>query len=673
MLNVTWSKGPKPSKKTSDNPNQEAGESGQKQAPSKMMQANGFVEDAHGQPRTHSKPPKLLEPPRIVSQSQQVGEVPRVILDQNRHIVPFSLFGSPERPRSADPHHAHTKGTLSPVRSDAGTPSEAAHESGTGSLSPPRPRLPEHSSSWGTTTVNSKLREQVLREVFGPPSLPSHKKHARAHCTLPRIRTPSRRKNQLPELQHDGQRRNSSIPADQWRDSGSSDMHTLRPRKDKLLASNGAQSMVALYPTSPTEFEDLSRSLDNLKSTASTESERTEEGSNDQLRPSHAGIGLRRRRNSVSGNVLGSLDHFEDDGYGGDGDGEGEVIGVGDNTPRQPISISVPSSAVAEDLRNAVTSPSASKKGRCQSPQACKENNVESRTSLPDPGTEHLPLNPKEAQKLKPGQRVVYFLLLEDLTAGMGRPCVLDLKMGTRQYGIDAPKKKMESQRLKCKTTTSQQLGVRICGMQTFNVKKQEPAYEDKYFGRDVKAGREFRDALIRFLYDGVSYSSVAQRIPIILHKLSKLDSMVRRLPGYRFYASSLLMLYDAEPHKSEKAIEGAQKLKGESKGGSKLKEEKKGPSPIELKIVDFANCVAGEDELPANTPCPPHHPNDIDRGYLRGLRTLRMYFERILRDINQEKYVERGEGEGMAVGPVVGKHAPPEGNLDDDVGEVSI
>ena len=132
-------------------------------------------------------------------------------------------------------------------------------------------------------------------------------------------------------------------------------------------------------------------------------------------------------------------------------------------------------------------------------------------------------------------------------------------------------------------------------------------------------------------------------------------------------------MLYDAEPHKSEKAIEGEQKPKGESKGGGKMKEQKKGPSPIELKIVDFANCVAGEDELPAGTPCPPRHPNDIDRGYLRGLRTLRMYFERILRDINQQEYVERGEGEGMAIGPVVDKHAPLEGNMDDDVGEVSI
>ena len=290
---------------------------------------------------------------------------------------------------------------------------------------------------------------------------------------------------------------------------------------------------------------------------------------------------------------------------------------------------------------------------------------------------DHLPLNPKEAQSVDPDQRVVYFLLLEDLTAGMGRPCVLDLKMGTRQYGIEANKKKVDSQRRKCKTTTSQQLGVRICGMQTFNVRKQQPAYEDKYFGRDLKAGREFRDALTRFLYDGISFSSVARHIPTILDKISKLESMVRRLPGYRFYASSLLMLYDAEPEKSQRVLEEDAKRKyhySQDNEIQKLKDDKKWPPPIELKIVDFANCVAAEDPLPGAVSRPPQHPQDIDRGYLRGLRTLRMYFQRILRDINAEEYVERGEGEGMAIGMAgAGMNGTSDGVHEDDAGEVSM
>jgi hypothetical protein len=47
------------------------------------------------------------------------------------------------------------------------------------------------------------------------------------------------------------------------------------------------------------------------------------------------------------------------------------------------------------------------------------------------------------------------FIVLEDLCAPFKRPCVLDLKMGTRVHGDFASPEKIESQRKKCQDTTS--------------------------------------------------------------------------------------------------------------------------------------------------------------------------------------------------------------------------
>lgn len=394
-----------------------------------------------------------------------------------------------------------------------------------------------------------------------------------------------------------------------------------------------------------------------------------------RIRRRHSGSGLRRRQCNVDSNRRSDLEYFEDEGYGGDGEDELFPMDLEEQSPAlKPASVE----GIVRSVAARHTVDTRSNGHGNQQLDKIPVPDTKRKIDMPTHTTDK-PANPLQAQ-LHPDERVRQFLLLEDLTSGMLRPCVLDLKMGTRQYGIEANEKKRKSQRQKCKVTTSRELGVRLCGMQVWNAKKEEYIFEDKYAGRDLKAGREFQDALKRFLYDGVTYASILRHIPVVLGKIDKLEKMIRNLPGYRFYASSLLFLYDSgiDTERQEPHVESKGPADPRDEGP---KHQKLPRSNIDIKLVDFANCVTGEDELPDHVQCPPKDPNGVDRGYLRGLRSLKMYLLRIWKEINNEDYyVERGEGEGMGLTQKgAGKDLEPnnwDGNgdgQDEDAGNVSL
>ena len=145
-----------------------------------------------------------------------------------------------------------------------------------------------------------------------------------------------------------------------------------------------------------------------------------------------------------------------------------------------------------------------------------------------------------------PQTRQEQFLLMEDLTGRLRSPCVLDLKMGTRQYGLDATDAKKKSQTKKCDKTTSRTHGVRICGMQVYDCEKRGYIFQDKYYGRKILPD-EFSKSLGRFFYDGKR--TLVHHIPLILEKLYRLARIIHQLKRYRFYASSLLFIYDGDSH----------------------------------------------------------------------------------------------------------------------------
>ena len=168
--------------------------------------------------------------------------------------------------------------------------------------------------------------------------------------------------------------------------------------------------------------------------------------------------------------------------------------------------------------------------------------------------------------------------------------------MGKRQHAdLDSDQKRL-SKIHKCQTSTSSTLGVRLCGMQVYQIDSGRYIFTDKYCGRNLTVDG-FRSALKEFFNNGRTKRTDV--LPALIDRVRSLHETIDSLSAYRFYSGSLLIVYDGLT-------------------SSNL---------IDIRMIDFAHTIIGT-RNPSSTDA-----LDPDRDYLFGLERLMDVFKEILNE----------------------------------------
>ena len=224
-------------------------------------------------------------------------------------------------------------------------------------------------------------------------------------------------------------------------------------------------------------------------------------------------------------------------------------------------------------------------------------------TSSTDPDmqmfTNYIPQFHGVTKKTRDDGTIQEYLMMENLTSGYSKACIMDVKIGTKTYGPDAKPEKMAQQDASYRGTKIP-FGFSVPGLSSYSGEdKNEMVMKGKDFGKTLT--EDNIDQLLDLFLDIPTDKDLAQQVAaLFIEELKKVETLFLTQTKFHFFASSLLFVYDAEGVKNNKNL-----------GSDFLKKF------VNLKMIDFAHVW-------------PASEHTKDENYLKGVQSLIALFSKV-------------------------------------------
>jgi 1D-myo-inositol-tetrakisphosphate 5-kinase/inositol-polyphosphate multikinase len=175
--------------------------------------------------------------------------------------------------------------------------------------------------------------------------------------------------------------------------------------------------------------------------------------------------------------------------------------------------------------------------------------------------------------------------MIENLTKGYEKPCIMDVKIGLRTYGPDANQAKMDKQNSYYKGTR-EPFGFCVLGLSSFHGEEKENAIvKDKKYGEYLNA-ENIQEFLVNYLDSNTFPENSKILAKLFSSKLNTLLELFESQSTYHLYGSSVLFVYDS--------MAALKFHKGEI-------DEDKLANCVNVTMIDFAHVWDGEGKQDSN------------------------------------------------------------------------